>query len=248
MESLSVLVQGILIILSFSLIFEANGLKNNVTPNETGQCSNGWTNCLTLEEYTSQPEDYFKNNTIFQFEPGSHRLNRSLNFTNLYNFTLQGKHNEVINVLLGPLVSIIWENCLNIKVSSVSFVILEYFAFSIIFEHSHLVQLSKISIYGNVKYIGCSSVWSRYSTIHIQDSKFTGIQGSLGGAMRISRSCVTFTGNNTFFDNSALFGGSLYLSNSVVTLRGNNTFIDNTSESPDDTFAFQCLEDDKDEW
>ena len=106
MELLSVLVEGVLITL---LILETGGLKNYVTPNETVQCSIiVRSNCLTLEEYASQPNDYFKNDTIFQFESGSHRLNRSLNFTNLHNFTLQGKHrlSEVINVLLGPLVYI----------------------------------------------------------------------------------------------------------------------------------------------
>ena len=183
------LVQGILITLSYSLIFETNGLKNYVTPNKTVQCSNGWSNCLTLEEYASQPDDYFKNNTIFEFEPGTHRLNRSLAFTNLHNFTLLGKYSEVINVMLGPLVCITWENCSSIEISSISF-ILEDFTFSIIFEHSYLVQLSDISVYGIVEYIGCSSVLSRYSTIHIQDTQFAGIQGSFGAAMKIYQDLV----------------------------------------------------------
>jgi hypothetical protein len=93
MEWLPMPKQGVLIIiaLSYSLIFEIDGLKNYVTPNETAQCSNGWSSCLLLEEYASEPNDYFTNNTIFQFELGSHRLDRSLNFTNLHNFTLLGK-------------------------------------------------------------------------------------------------------------------------------------------------------------
>ena len=237
----------VIILLSYSLIFETNGLKNNyyVTPNETAQCSNDLTNCLTLEEYVNQPDDYFKNNTLFQFEPGSHTLKRGLIFTNLHNFTLRGKHSEVINVLLGPLVCITWENCSNIKVSSISFVILESFAISIVFQHSYLVQLYNISVYGNVEYVGCSYVWSRYSTIHIQDCKFTGIRGSRGAAMKISRSCVTFTGNNTFSDNSALYGGSLHISESLVTLSGINTFTNNTYTSPTDIFQInsraQCM-------
>jgi hypothetical protein len=122
MESLPVPIQGILITVTFTyaLILGTNGLKNYVTPNETAQCSNSWSNCLILEKYASQPDDYFQNNTIFQFEPGSHRLNRSLNFINLHNFTLQGKHNEVIDVLLGELVCITWENCSNIEISSIN--------------------------------------------------------------------------------------------------------------------------------
>ena len=138
------LVQGILKLLS--LIFETDGLKNYVTPNETVQCSIGWSNCLTLEEYAAQPDDYFKNNTIFEFEPGSHGLNRSLTFINLHNFTILGKRSEVINVLLGPLVCIAWENCSNIEISSISFILLDDFIFGIIFEYSHLIQLSDISV------------------------------------------------------------------------------------------------------
>ena len=144
-------VQGIFMILSlsYSLTLEADGLQNYVTPNETIRCSDDWTNCLILEEYASLPDAYFKNYTIFQFEPGNHRLNRSLNFTNIHNFTLQGSDSEVINILLGLLVSITWENCSNIKISSISFMLLEDFTFSIVCEHSHLVQLSGISVYSD---------------------------------------------------------------------------------------------------
>ena len=239
------MVQGILkLLLFYSLIIETDGLKNYVTPNEITQCSIGWSNCLTLEEYASQPDDYFKNNTIFEFEPGSHGLNRSLTFTNLHNFTILGKRSEVINVLLGPLVCIAWENCSNIEISSISFILLEDFIFGIIFEHSHLIQLSDISIHGNKGNIGCSSVLSQYSTIHIQDSKFAGIRGSYGAAMMISRSCVVFTGNNIFSDNSAHSGGSLYiLLESVVTLSGINTFVNNTSEHYVNFRRIRCFED-----
>ena len=50
------------------------------------------------------------------------------------------------------------------------------------------VPLHKILIQFN--FDGCSSILSRYSTLHIQDSTFEGIRGSFGAAMMISRSCV----------------------------------------------------------
>ena len=243
-------IKGILITiaLSNSLIFETNGLKNYVTPNETAQCSNDWSNCLILEEYASQPDSYFKNNTIFQFEPGSHQLNRSLNFTNLHNFTLLGKRSEVIIILLGPLVRIKWENCSNIEISSISIILFKEFTFSIIFGHSNLVHLCNISVHGNEENIGCSSILSRYSTLHIQDSTFEGIRGSFGAAMMISRSCVTFTGKNIFINNSARYGGSIYTTDSVITLSGINTFMNNTS--PKDFFHIdsQCQQDIEHNW
>ena len=87
---------------------------------------------------------------------------------------------------------------------------------------------------------------SQYSTIHIQDSKFTGIRGSYGAAMMISRSCVVFTGNNIFSDNSAHSGGSLYiLLESVVKLSGINTFVNNTSEHYVNFHRIRCFEDEE---
>ena len=155
---------------------------------------------------------YFTNDTIFYFQPGSHTLNSSLTLVYLHCLTLQGMPDgEVVNVLFGPLVTITWKNCSNIEVSSVSFSLLDYFTYAIVFEHSHLVQLSNISVFGN-EFIGCSSVMSQHSTLGIRDSNFVGIQGSFGAAVLIFRSCVTFIGNNKFAGNTAaLFGGSLYL-------------------------------------
>jgi predicted outer membrane repeat protein len=152
--------------------------------------------------------------------------------------------------LFSPEVCITWENCSNIEISLISFIILGEFTFSIIFKHSYLVQLSDISVYGNEENVGCSSILSQYSTLHIQDSKFAGIQGSFGAAIMISRSCVIFTGNNLLSNNSAPYGGSLYILESVVTLRGINTFMNNTSPEYTRSFDFriECSEDDEYDW
>ena len=65
--------------------------ENYVTPNKTVGCSSNRSQncCLTLQEYASQPDVYFTNNTIFYFEPGEHELNSSLKLKNLSNITLQ---------------------------------------------------------------------------------------------------------------------------------------------------------------
>jgi predicted outer membrane repeat protein len=126
--------------------------------------------------------------------------------------------------------------------------ILEYFMFSIIFEHSHIiVHLSNVSVYGNEQYIGCSSVLSQYSVLHIKDSKFNRIPGSHGAAMMVSRSCVIFTGNNVFSDNSAPYGGSLYIFESVITLSGINIFRNNSSPKGTRSIDSRCLVD-EDYW
>ena len=221
---------GFLITLSYSLIFEVDaGLKNYITPNKTIECFDEWSTCLTLQEYASQPDKYFINDTIFYLRSGSHLLDSSLHFTDVHNFTFQGLPNsEVVTVFLGPLVSVTWEDCSSIEVSSIAFLLIENFTFSIEFGHSYHVQLSNISVSGK-ECTGYSAIMSQHSTLGIQNSKFVGIQGSFGAALMILESCVTFTGRNIFLDNVASFGGSLYIYESVVILSGANTFLNNNS-------------------
>ena len=216
----------LLITPSVSLFFER---KNYVTPNKAIGCSEGWSTCLTLQEYANQPDKYFTNHTIFYFQPGSHRLNSDLNVVNLHHLTLQGlQDSELVNVLFGPSISVTWKNCSNIEISSISFSLLDYFIYGIVFKHSNLVQISNVSVFGNES-IGCSSIMSLHSTLGIKDSNFVGIQGTFGAALMIVGSCVIFTGNNKFVSNTALFGGSLYLFESTVTLNGISTFMNNNS-------------------
>ena len=138
------------LITSSSDLLISSSISIYVTPNTAIRCSNDEVSCLILQEYAHQSDVYFINDTIVHFEPGIHTLNSSLKLKNLHNLTFQGvPDNESVNVLFDSLVSITWENCSNIEISSISFTLLENFTFSIIFQHSHLVQLSNISVYGN---------------------------------------------------------------------------------------------------
>ena len=132
------------------LIIISSSLGIHVTPNKTVRCSNDEVSCLTLQEYASQSHLYFINDTTVHFGPGIHTLNRSLKLKNLHNFTFHGLPDDEfrsINILLGSLVSITWEECSNIEISSIAFTILSHFTFSIIFEQTQLVQLSNISVF-----------------------------------------------------------------------------------------------------
>ena len=242
MELLSVILA--LLITSSDLLMSSS-LNICVTPNKTVRCSDDEVSCLALQEYASQSDIYFINDTILHFEPGIHTLKSSLNLKNLHNFTFHGvPGNESVNVLFGSLVSITWEKCSNIEISLISFTLLDKFTISIVFEHTQLVQLSSISVFGN-GCIGNSSIMSRNNTVGVRDSTFIGIQGSLGAALMILGLCVIFTGNNAFLDNSAPYGGSIYIFESVVTLSGTNTFINNRSPAKEN---FDSLEDDEDDW
>jgi hypothetical protein len=142
-------------LLSSLLTFETVALKYYVTPNKRIGCFDDLSPCLTLQEYASQPNVYFTNHTIFYFEPGSHELTSSLKFIKLYNFTFQGlPGNKSVNISLGSLVTITWEECWSIEISSVIFSLLDKFSISIVFEHTQVAQLSNISVFGN-GHCGC---------------------------------------------------------------------------------------------
>ena len=57
---------------------EINRLNRYVTPNRTVRCFNDQVPCQTLEQYATQPEMYFTNNTYLYFQPGNHQLKSSL--------------------------------------------------------------------------------------------------------------------------------------------------------------------------
>ena len=53
-------------------------------------CSNVQRPCFTVNEYASNSDEYFVNNTRFYFYPGIHRLDYSLNLVNVHNFSFLG--------------------------------------------------------------------------------------------------------------------------------------------------------------
>ena len=53
-------------------------------------CPNEHWLCLTFKECTGEPDEYFVNNTIFYYLPGTHTLGGRLRLKNIHNFTFQG--------------------------------------------------------------------------------------------------------------------------------------------------------------
>ena len=58
---------------------------------------------------------------------------------------------------------------------------------------------------------------------------FTEIYGFFGAAVMMVASNLTFSGDNTFINNTGISGGSIYLSDSTLTLNGTSLFLNNTS-------------------
>ena len=148
---------------------------------------------------------------------------------------------DVPNVLLDSLVSITWDECSNIEVSSIVFTLLDNFTFSIVFRTSQLVQLSDISVIGDGG-VGCSAVMSHESSVAIRDSKFVGVHGlfNYGAALMMSASNLTVTGNNIFISNAASCGGSIYLYNGLLKLNGSNHFVNNIAHGKREFLVSTC--------
>ena len=163
------------------------------TSERTSPCSNMQRPCLTLNEYACTSDEYFVNNTRFYFYPGIHRLEYSVNLVNLYNFSFLGWPNgdQVVTIAVDSSASITWNESWNIEISSIKFSLYDNFTYIMRFEHSLLVQLSNISIYGNW-YTGCSSIRSELEFKH---STFIGINGFVGAALMIYESNITFRGS-----------------------------------------------------
>ena len=118
----------------------------------------------------------------------------------------------MVNVFLDSFVSIVWENCSFVQLTSINFILPDIYSIGIVFEQTELIQLYNISVTTTDRYYstGCSAILSQQSGIGIKDCKFIGIQGSFGAAM-MSESSAIITGNNTFADNAAFAGGSIYI-------------------------------------
>ena len=231
------MVLNILIVISslsfFAKITASSTTVNYVKPFASkiaSPCSDVQRPCLTLNEYASDSNEHCVNNTRFYFYPGIHRLDYTVHLVNLHNFSFLGRPNgdQVVTIAVDSSASITWKESCNIKISSIKFTLHGNFTFIMRFEHSLLVRVSNISIYGNW-YSGCSSIVSEESALEFDDSTFIGINGFVGAALMIFASNITFRGSIMFADNAAASGGSIYLIHSILTLNGTSLFLNNTS-------------------
>ena len=112
MERPSVILNLLIIILFFAKVSSSvmvNYVKP-VTSERASPCSNVQRPCLTLNEYASNSDEYFVNNTRFYFHPGIHRLDHSLLLMNLYNFSFLSRPNgdQVVTIAVDSSASITW--------------------------------------------------------------------------------------------------------------------------------------------
>ena len=204
---------------------------NYVTPNRSMPCLADQHPCFTIDEYGSRVDKFFLNDSVFSFCPGNHSLTVGLNISGIHNVSFIGfpDNSDAVMVLINRSACIIlWEDCGNIEITNIKFIIKSNFSYILLFNSSFLVKLTNITILGN-GHSGCSSIVSKRSTVRISNSKFIGIKGHSGAALLASESNITFAGINLLTENMASVGGALNFYNSCVFFSGINVLSDNSA-------------------
>ena len=188
--------------------------------------------CLTLNEYVTQKEQYFLDNTTFMFLPGIHQLDVQLNVENLSNISFIGREEPLVQVSLSEAVNITWINCDNIELSRLVFFVegdrLE--TISALYFCRTIGVLSYLSFLGNRSNIFRAIFLNDSSEIMIYNIHVSGAFSVSGAALCCSRSTVTLYGHNSFTNNLAYrAGGAAELNNCTSILSGNISFRNNTS-------------------
>ena len=83
--------------------------------------------CLTLSQYISNSDLYFKSNTVFKFLPGLHHANQTLDMRSVENVSLEGDQNSShpmvmmdIHCLSYDCVGFLFQNITNLTVHSLN--------------------------------------------------------------------------------------------------------------------------------
>ena len=85
---------GHLLVLLVPVLSLCGATEYYVRPTEPTNTSCPAQPCLTLSQYTSDSDHYFKSNTVFKFLPGTHHMDRPLTIGNVHNMSLESLREE----------------------------------------------------------------------------------------------------------------------------------------------------------
>ena len=189
----------------------------------------------TFDQYVRNPEQHFLNNTIFMFVAGDHQLlSINLSLRGIQNVTFQGMSVEgPVTIRLGPQVGLSFDNCDDIEINSLNFLLSGDYEYRLMFSDTKNVKLRNITIgMEDENSTGSSAIMSKASAMNISDSNFVGISGQFGAALlAFDLSEITFMGTNNFTNNLAKLGGVIHSTSSNLQLYGTSNFINNTAIS-----------------
>ena len=203
-----------------------------VKPNDSVICPGNTEPCLTMNNYTEEPERYFSmSNTTFIFLPGVHKLNATVNVVNVSNFTLTSYHlenNTAYIIIVGASNNITWKRCNNVTILGLTFIVhgdsvtslspgLLFNSTTAVFTHLTIHQTRRVG------YITIVS-----SKVVINHVLIYGTRNASGNAIFVVNSTVDFIGEN-IFSNIVAFnnGGAVSFIGSNVTFSGKTLFLNN---------------------
>ena len=210
--------------------------ENSVCPSDF---ENQFVPCRLFNDYAREGDQYFVDNTIFTFLPGTHQLDVSLDLKNLTNITLlaSDKDNNV-SLVFSPLVNVMWTNCADVQISDLNIVLSgreippddhTIFA-SMVFSSGLRSSLSRLTFLGT-KAMSSTAIFVRDSSIKINDLSVLGIRSFRGAALLADNSTLDISGLNTFSSNHATDrSGAMALYNCICNISGKASFTKNIAK------------------
>ena len=184
-----------------------------VRPLEAEDCSSH-VPCLTLNEYASDVDQYFVDNTTFTFMSGRHQLNIPLRREEVSNIILHTM-DEVVTIQVNfsssrSIPTIAWRSCHNITVSALNFDVIGFTAndedFSVLeFVQTSSVFLSDLTLRGSGRWRAI--MLRNVDQASISSLSVFGAMSSSGSAVHAMWTSIDFYGYNNFTNNSANRGG-----------------------------------------
>lgn len=211
--------------------------------NEVSACTS---ESCTFDQFAQNPEQYFLSGTTFIFLPGDHQLNNSISLHGVQNISFQGMSvKESVTIRFGPQVGLSFDDCNGIEIKSLNLLLSGDFEYRIMFSDTNNVNIHNVMIREeNKNSIGCSAIVSKASVVNISDSSFLDIRGQSGAVLvAFNSSLVTFTGSNSFSNNSAKLGGGIHSVGSTLQFIGPGvaSFINNAAVSNENDTYTPCF-------
>ena len=147
--------------------------------------------CLTLSQYISNSDLYFKSNTVFKFLPGLHHANQTLDMQSVENVSLEGEYNSDHPIVIMD-VHCSSNDCAGLRFHNITNLTIHSLDFSVYVSAlpSFATNVENLSIKGFM-YTSISTLHMHHTSIQIESSSL--IPLSFGIAVFISEHILLHT-------------------------------------------------------
>ena len=177
--------------------------------------------CLTLSQYISNSDLYFKSNTVFKFLPGLHHANQTLDMHSVENVSLEGRQNSSHPVVMMD-IHCSSLDCAGFRFQNTTNLTIHSLCFSMYFQllPSFVPNVENLSVSGFM-YIAVNALQIHHTTVQFASSIFTSHSSAiavLSSEQILLHSLTTFCSNNSWGTTGVYIKSSWYttISRSVV--------------------------------